>query len=275
MSEQIIETVAGPGESIQGVRTSASICQISISLSKAQGKMETAKKDTANPFFKSTYADLASVWSAVREPLSDNGLAVMQFPSSEGTTVKVTTILSHASGEWLASDLKVEAKDKGAQSVGSAITYARRYSLMAVCGIAPDDDDGNAATPQNQGSTRKILERKQPVRDSAKNPEASTAKEIEDHFTGEPEQDGEAAGKRVALFLANVCGAKSKEDYTTILRYATGNDQILWDGAKMNAEIMSKVQVQVSEACQIRGVRPSELLASLKAEPVSELAGTL
>ena len=269
MTDQI-ETVAAP-MTMGGVKFSPSIAKLSTALAVAQGQMEAAKRDSNNPYFKSTYADLASAWEAVRKPLSDNELSVIQLPQSEGSTVKVVSVLAHSSGEWVSSELQIEAKDSGAQSVGSAITYARRYSLMAICGIAPDDDDGNAST--HTSPAKKTLERKQPIRDQSRKEESDTAREIETHFTGEP--DGEVIGKRVALFLANVCGAKTKEDYTTILRYVTSNDQLSWDAAKMNAEIMSKVQVQVSDACQVRGVRPSELLASLKSEPVSELAGTL
>lgn len=125
---------------------SESINELSAALAKAQGQIEGAKKDSANPFFKSKYADLAAIWDACRKPLSDNGLSVVQMPSAGGNVAAVTTILSHSSGQWISSRLVMNlTKDTGPQAIGSAITYARRYALAAFVGIAPEDDDGNAA----------------------------------------------------------------------------------------------------------------------------------
>lgn len=121
--------------------------KLASALSKAQGEMEGAKKDSSNPAFRSKYADLASVWDAVREPLSKHGLCILQFPcpAQDGQVGLVTTLL-HESGESISQVFYMPVKDKtNAQAVGSALTYARRYSLMAVCGIAPEDDDGNSA----------------------------------------------------------------------------------------------------------------------------------
>lgn len=114
-------------------------------LSIAQGAIQNAAKDSANPYFNSSYADLASVRDAVQVPFSANGLSVMQLPSAEGSKVTITTILAHKSGEWVSSDLTMNAKDASPQAIGSAITYARRYALAAVAGVAPEDDDGEGA----------------------------------------------------------------------------------------------------------------------------------
>jgi hypothetical protein len=103
--------------------------------------MRGAVKDSANPFFKSKYADLASIWDACREPLSKNELAIIQIPQCDG----IETILAHSSGEWIKGFLKISPAKQDAQSIGSALTYARRYALAAMVGIAPEDDDGNAA----------------------------------------------------------------------------------------------------------------------------------
>jgi hypothetical protein len=127
------------------IQRSEEIKELAGALSAAQGQIQHAAKDSANPFFKSSYADLASVWDAIRGPLSKNGLSVMQLPSADGPKVTITTILAHASGQWIASDLTVTSKDGTPQAVGSAITYARRYALQSVAGVAPDDDDGNGA----------------------------------------------------------------------------------------------------------------------------------
>jgi hypothetical protein len=126
-------------------------------LVKVQATLGGARKVAFNPMHKKSYADLASVWDACREPLTANGFAVVQEVSFDSPCVKVTTRLMHASGEQLASTLSMPAgvMEKGGalgdrvtpQSIGSAITYARRYALAAMVGVAPveDDDDGERA----------------------------------------------------------------------------------------------------------------------------------
>jgi hypothetical protein len=128
------------------VITSESIAAIAAALAKAQAEMGNAIKDRTNPAFRSTYADLASVREAVTGPLSANGIAVVQAPGNEGDSVTVETRLIHTSGEWLGSVVSARPAKSDPQAVGSAITYLRRYGLMAMTGIAPDDDDGQAAT---------------------------------------------------------------------------------------------------------------------------------
>ncbi len=143
---------------------SEELIELAVALSLAQGKMETAKKESRNPFYTSVYADLASVWEACRGPLSDNGLSVIQtVKNGEGNKITITTMLLHKSGQWVDSELSLEPrprkdKDTGElikndiQSIGSAITYGRRYCLAAMVGVCPDDDDdGNAASDKNEG----------------------------------------------------------------------------------------------------------------------------
>ena len=134
---------------------SEQINELSTALSKAQGLIEGAKKDAANPFFKSKYADLASVWDACRAALAVNGLAVIQSPSAIGTSVSVDTLLAHASGQWIAGTVSVTAREDTPQAIGSAVTYLRRYALQSFVGVAPEDDDGNLASAK--GSTVKVL----------------------------------------------------------------------------------------------------------------------
>ena len=142
---------------------SESIAALAAALSKAQASITGALKDSANPFFKSKYADLASCWDACRKPLTDNGLAVIQtIEPGEGRAVLVTT-LCHASGEWIKSYCPILTKDDSPQALGSAITYARRYALAAMCGLAQVDDDAEAAqgrhkvsAPQNPELLAKI-----------------------------------------------------------------------------------------------------------------------
>jgi RNase H-fold protein (predicted Holliday junction resolvase) len=125
---------------------SAEIDKLAGALAKAQGKITGALKDSANPFFKSKYADLASVWDACRASLSENELAVIQTTESDDSGVFVTTTLAHSSGQWVRSRLRLTPKDGTPQGMGSAITYGRRYALAAIVGVAQVDDDGNAAS---------------------------------------------------------------------------------------------------------------------------------
>ncbi len=126
---------------------SVSIAKLADALCKAQASMKPAKKDAENPFFKSNYADLASVWEAVKEPLSTNGLSVAQMPmpGPEGV-VRLRTVMMHTSGEWIGGDLDMKPVKNDPQSIGSCLTYARRYALSAITGVATEDDDANAAT---------------------------------------------------------------------------------------------------------------------------------
>ena len=119
--------------------------KLAAALAKAQGEIEGAIKDKSNPAFRSKYADLGAVWDAIREPFSKNGLSVVQFPRRDGNSVEVETILLHASGQWMSGTFSVPTAKQDAHGFGSATTYARRFSLSAVCGVAPVDDDGNAA----------------------------------------------------------------------------------------------------------------------------------
>jgi hypothetical protein len=132
---------------------SEQINELAGALAKAQGKITGALKDSANPFFKSKYADLASVWDACRAALSENGLAVIQLTESDDSGVYVVTTLAHSSGQWVRSRLRLTPKDSTPQGMGSAITYGRRYALAAMVGVAQVDDDGNAATGHQNGHT--------------------------------------------------------------------------------------------------------------------------
>ena len=130
------------------MNSSNSIGNLAKALSAAQGELKGAVKDANNPFFKSKYADLSSVWEACRAALAKNNIAVIQAPRANGATVSVTTVLAHESGEWAAEDLTATAKDDSPQSVGSTITYLRRYGLASMVGVAPEDDDAESAQPR-------------------------------------------------------------------------------------------------------------------------------
>jgi hypothetical protein len=125
---------------------SDNIADLAAALAKAQSQIEGARKGNVNPAFRSKYADLGAVWDAIREPLTSNGLAVLQQLGTDENRVSCTTMLLHASGQWIEfAPFTVPVTKQDAQGYGSAATYARRYSLMAAVGIAPIDDDGEAA----------------------------------------------------------------------------------------------------------------------------------
>ena len=119
--------------------------ELAPALAKAQGQMTGAAKSAANPFFKSKYADLASVWDACRQPFAENGLSLLQSPSTDGVRVSLDTLLLHTSGQWIKGTVSVSAKEDSPQAVGSCITYLRRYALQSFAGVAPEDDDAEAA----------------------------------------------------------------------------------------------------------------------------------
>lgn len=126
---------------------SADIGELAAALAVAQGEITGALKDSANPFFKSKYADLASVWDACRTSLSKNGLAVIQVASTSDTGAAViTTTLAHKSGQWIRGTLAMMPVKADPQGMGSALTYARRYALAAMVGVAQVDDDANNAS---------------------------------------------------------------------------------------------------------------------------------
>lgn len=128
--------------------------EIAAALVKAQKGFSPALKTSTNPHFKSKYADLAACVEAVVDSLNSNGIYLLQqsHECNDGVTVETTFI--HESGETLsAGKLHVPATKQDAQGYGSALTYARRYSLMAACGIAPEDDDGNAASASKTSRT--------------------------------------------------------------------------------------------------------------------------
>ncbi len=125
---------------------SESIGKLALALSKAQAKITGALMDSSNPFFKSKYADLASVMDAIRIPFAENELSVTQLIEEKEGKHYLITMLMHSSGEYVTSNYPLVIKDlNNPQSIGSVVTYARRYNLAAVAGVAQIDDDGEAA----------------------------------------------------------------------------------------------------------------------------------
>jgi len=128
------------------MNNSESIAGIAAALSAAQSEMGKAIKESTNPHFRSKYADLGNVIDSCLPALNKNGIAVVQPVGQNEYGTYVDTVLVHTSGEWLACRVPLIIGKNDMQGFGSAQTYARRYGLMAMAGIAPEDDDGNAAS---------------------------------------------------------------------------------------------------------------------------------
>lgn len=125
--------------------------EIAAAFVRAQKAFGPALKTNTNPHFRSKYADLSACVEAVIDALNANGIGLMQQTHESDSGVIVETCFIHESGEMLTSGkLHVPASKNDPQGYGSALTYARRYSLMAACGIAPEDDDGNAASKKDK-----------------------------------------------------------------------------------------------------------------------------
>lgn len=140
------------------MKKSETLTEFSKAFAKTQQEMKQPLKDANNPFFKSKYVPLENVVEAITESASKNGISFTQFPSSDEVgNVTVGTLVMHSSGEWIEYDpIKMKPVKNDPQSIGSAITYAKRYALSAIFGITSDqDDDGNEATQTKQASAKK------------------------------------------------------------------------------------------------------------------------
>lgn len=158
------------------MRTSESIDKLAEALLRAQQQIRFAAKDSKNPHFRNSYADLESVIDAVKGPLNDNGIVFLQTPSpSDDGRLHLTTRLMHRSGQWMEDTAVAPLPKQDPQGFGSALTYLRRYSLSAVTGLYQSDDDGNAGS----GVGAK-LEAKPVAKPSAKPVDAS---ELDDCIT--------------------------------------------------------------------------------------------
>lgn len=135
---------------------SASLGKLAEALAKAQADFKAVHKNNENPYFKSRYADLSAILAATQPSLAANGIAVTQFPVIKDKSAGVMTMIVHSSGEWMSNELLLPVAKCDAQGIGSAITYARRYSLGSIVGVAAEvDDDGNAAVENTNGKGSK------------------------------------------------------------------------------------------------------------------------
>ncbi len=154
---------------------SSSIGTLAKALAQAQAELSPAVKNSTNPHLKNRYADIAAVYEAIREVLPKYGLSVAQMILPADGKAHVRTMLMHESGEWLASECVLPPdRAGGPQGMGSAITYARRYSLSAMVGVvSEEDDDGEAAQGKNRQRSASVPKQQAPQTESS-NPDAMT-----------------------------------------------------------------------------------------------------
>lgn len=161
----VTEIIPEGGLRAYSFETSDDIIEFAKAFAKAQAGMGDVLKSADNSHFKSKYADLGAVVEATLPALNSAGFSVLQPPSFDGEIVRVATLILHESGQWMRSTLALRPARADPHGVGSAITYARRYGLLAMCGVAPEDDDGNAASRADE---RDHDERARPARSEAR-----------------------------------------------------------------------------------------------------------
>lgn len=208
----------GPIIEIPGFQMTARQDHLSAALARAQGEMRAALKDSSNPHFKSSYADLASVWDAWRAAGSRNGLAVVQSAQRTERGVRSCAMLKHESGQWIAPEpLTLPLSKDDAQGTGSAITYGRRYVLSALVGVAPDEDDGEAAVGRGEAALAPSKPQPKPANGKNGAPKSFPAAEKAARATqGEPAQQPtedplKALKWEVIDLLAQVVGTKQPD----------------------------------------------------------------
>lgn len=200
---------------------SESISGIATALSEAQGEFPIIPKESSNPFFKSKYAELSTIVRTVQPVLRKHGLSVTQLTEDGESGITVRTMLMHKSGEYISGTLKMQPVKSDPQGIGSAITYARRYGLSAILGIATDDDDDGAAASGTTGQA-KTQTKKDPPKQEPKAPAKKAPPTLEGRKKGI--WDG-----YVAIFQGDTGAAKA-----AILEVVPGKSSKDWEGLDLD-----------------------------------------
>jgi hypothetical protein len=195
---------------------SDNIADLAASLAKAQSEMGAVHKDQDNPYFRSKFAGLSTVWEAVKPALTKNGLSIVQMPGSDERGYFVQTQLLHSSGQWIRSTTYMKPAKEDPQGIGSLISYARRYALQAMVMACPDDDDGEAAmgrnTPQKPAEASKPAQKVETPKAKASKPtESAVESGDKPKFNGESHQQ---------LFQKLMAEGITQDDFMGALRHA-------------------------------------------------------
>ena len=262
------------------MKTSEQINELATALAKAQNKIKSASKDSNNPHFNRKYADLASVWNACREPLTENGLSVVQIPADQNGRVSLTTMLMHTSGQFISSELSTRPTKDDAQGLGSAITYLRRYGLAAMVGVAPDDDDdGNGAcTPsedrQQQQPGNREADRQRPPQERNQRPPQQQPSSAQ-----QPSQPPAAANieaprpptpnERLRALLRDEVGCKNAKEAEAVILISIGKRCLPADLIPEDAEAAIKIITDTVSAEYPYTRLLAEAMAQLDPEPAN------
>lgn len=195
------------------IRTSEQLGDLFDALAQIQGEIDHAHKDSANPFFHSKYADLTSIIDATRPAMTKHGVCITQWPSLYDGTVLVVTRLGHKSGQWMELEAGAIPKMLDPQSVGSTITYLRRYAWQSVLGLGAEDDDGNAATfRQDNGQKEKAKPQRSEASDAE--PEMMTQKQAGAMWAKANQLWADDAKDRLHQLIADRTGKTSSKQVT-------------------------------------------------------------
>lgn len=256
---------------------SETLSKLALALAKAQGAMEGAAKDKFNPAFKgegkpkgSSYADLASCWDAIRKPLADNELCVLQLTVATDTKfVSVETQLHHSSGEFITSVLTIPVSKPDAHGILGALTYARRGGLMAMVGIAAEDDDGNTASGVTPGAPPLHLRPR--ASSSAPISSAPPARDEKANVQADYGPDGAPISERAKLEVAiteaqdEAALQKLVERITTLPATDKAGLRKLW-GARRDAV---KAEGKPAEDPNVETMSEAERLAEVAENPIA------
>lgn len=259
MADEQIEIFPSNGA---GLRHSPTIGELGKALAAAGLEFDTAVKDTSNPFFKSKYADLAELIRATRKALSQHGLAVIQSPRVSERSAKVTTMLLHSSGEWIADDLELPAAQGtkfDAQTVGSAITYARRYAYQSILNIAGEvDDDGNAAV----GGKERVKAETNEEFDQRTEPERRIAQFQVTGFMEAAKNSGKTT-EQISAYLRTLNLVQVEE-----LSKGQFNDAIKWASKVNSPDTAEKLTAAVKDS--VRDVKMRKMFGSANKKNIPE-----
>ena len=237
---------AADGSSRFHIGVSAQVGELFSALSKAQAEIENPQRNAENPFFKSSYADLTSIWDVVREPLTKNGLSIAQFPGREGNEVLLTTVLAHESGQYIISRMAMTPEKDNPHGQASCITYMRRFALAAATGCAPagEDDDGNSAVQHPQGQA------------AAPAPAPS------------PQQNGKRPGRKSNADKLRErlikLGISTKDHADLIVWFSTDGEVLSIEDAKSSAKKASRALDAINTKLLVDGYSAGELVEDAK-----------
>lgn len=211
------------------MKKSETIGALAKALAAFQGEVKDPTKDADNPYFKSKYVPLDGLVTAVRPALAKHGLSYLQFPTGDGQAVAMTTVLLHESGEWLESDpFTMKPVKADPQGMGSCMTYARRYSLTSVLGIAweEDDDANNASQPPQE---QKRQNTKQNTKDDTKAAPAVNEKDLLDNLQATMRKNG-LGNDEVKIIIQQHYGATKWNDLKPEQKLELANKPLeIWD----------------------------------------------